>query len=182
MTVSEKLRRASRRMAFFTKAAVMLAPLSTILLFLFPDQVRAVGGAFSITAHYAELLANAVPLADRLIALGFAMIPTAIAMWGLLALMRLFEAFAAGDVFSAEALRALGNIAAALFWNVIATMATEPPISFFLSRAHALSHGSMQITLAADDAELLFLAGVAYVIARVMAEGKAVADEHAKFI
>ena len=179
MTASEKLGRASRRMAFLSKAAVMLAPLSTLLLFLFPDQVRDVGGAFSITAHYARQLHNTVPLSDRLIALAFAMIPTAIAVWGLLGLLRLFRAFASGDVFSEVPLRALCTIATALFWNVIATMITEPAISFFLSRAHALD---VHFTLAADDAELLFLAGVAYVIARVMAEAKSLADENAKFV
>jgi len=172
--------RASRRMAFLSAAAVVLVPLSTVLLFVVPDFVKKVGGDISITAHYGHLLGSAVPLPDRLIALGFAMIPTAIATWGLIALVRLFNGFRSADAFSHDTLRAFCNVAAALFWNVIATMATEPAITFFLTRAQI--HKSVSLYLGTDDVELLFLAGVAYVIARVMAEARAVAEENAKFV
>ena len=182
MTVSKALVRASKRMAFWSKAAVVITPLSTMLLFLFPDQVRMVGGDFSVTAHYGHILSNSLLLSDRLIAMGFAMIPTAVATWGMVALVRLFKRLGEGEVFSPEALRAFSDIATALFWNVLATIATEPAITYFLSRGHTPVHLYTQITLGADDVELLFLAGIAYVIARVMAEARVVAEENAKFV
>jgi hypothetical protein len=151
-------------------------PASTVALFLFPDHFHMLG---PIGAHYGHLLYGSVPLTDRLAALVFAMIPTAIATWGLLALARLFQQFAAGEVFSNDSLKALGTIAAALFWNVIASLATEPPITYFLTHAR---HFYTQITLGPDDAELLFLAGIAFVIARVMAEARNVAEENSKFV
>lgn len=180
MRISETLVRASRRMAIFSAAAVVLVPLSTVLLFVVPDFVKKVGGDISITAHYGHLLSNSVPLVDRLIALGFAMIPTAIATWGLIALVRLFNGFRSADTFSHDTLRAFCNVAAALFWNVIATMTTEPAITFFLTRAQV--HTSISLYLGTDDVELLFLAGTAYVIARVFAEAKGIAEENANFV
>jgi len=178
MTVSKALVRASNRMSFWSRAAVVAVPASTVALFVFPDHMRMLGNVF-VGTHYGQHLYGSVPLADRLEALIFAMIPTAIATWGLVALARLFRQFAAGEVFSDASLQSLGTIAAALFWNVIAAMVTEPAITYFLSRSHDVY---AQLTLGPDDAEFLFLAGIAFVIARVMAEARNVAEENAKFV
>ena len=59
---------------------------------------------------------------------------------------------------------------------------TEPAITWFLARSHTLPHGGWQLSLGYDDLELLFMAGVAYVIARAMAEAKILADENAAFV
>jgi hypothetical protein len=182
MVVSQALVRASRRMAFWSKVAVAVTPLTTIVLFLFPDQVKKAGGDFTITEHYGRLLANAVPLSDRLFALAVAMIPTAIATFGVYALVRLFRSLGKGEVFSPGALRAFCWIAAALFWNLITSIATEPAITWFLTRADALHRGGWALSLGYDDLELLFMAGVAYVIARAMAEARTLAEENAAFV
>ncbi|MGD0190301.1 MAG: DUF2975 domain-containing protein [Rhizomicrobium sp.] len=182
MTVSKGLVRASQLMARLSLAAAVLTPLGTVLLFLFPDYVRAIGGDISITAHYGKLLMASVPLLWRMIALAFAIVPTAIAVWGLLALARLFRLFSAGDVFSPDALAALSRITAALFWNVIAAFITEAPITYCLSQADLPGHRFISLGIGSDDVQLLFLAGVAFVIARVMAEARRVADENAAFV
>lgn len=177
MAVSKGLVRASRIMAWLSMAGAALGPALVVVGFLFPDLTQALGMKLSYgEAH----VIDTIVLRDRLVALPFALIPALIATWGLLALARLFRGFTQGDVFSATSLRALNQVTTALFWNVLSAFALELPVSYFLS-AHN-GHHDISLTLGSGDVQLLFLAGVAFVIARVMAEARRVADENASFV
>lgn len=181
MTISRPLARASRVMAWFSGAAVVLLPLGTAFMFLVPEGARAFG--FDMDRHGLSHLTAAVPLTDRALALACAMIPAAIATFGLVALTRLFLLFNRGEVFGRGALRALGQITAALFWNVVLAFLMEAPISYFLTRTHPPGqHGELQLSIGSDDVQILFLAGVAWVVSRVMAEARNMADENAGFV
>jgi hypothetical protein len=182
MTVSKGLVRASTIMAWLSLAGAIITPLGTLIVFVFPDEVRAIGGDINIGAHYGKALTEHVPLLWRMIALACAMIPAAIAVWGLLALTRLFRLFAAGEVFSSATLNALSQITSALFWNVIASFLTEAPITYCLAQGSPPGQRSISVEIGSDDVRLLFLAGVAFVIARVMAEARRMADENAGFV
>jgi hypothetical protein len=179
MNVSKKLVSASRIMAWLSMAAVAIIPLVTAAIFLFPDATAIMDVRFS---HLGAPLTSAVPLANRVGALLCEIVPVAIAVWGLLALTRLFRLFAKGEVFSAAALKALSQVAAALFWNVLASFIAQAPISYFLTAANPPGQGNISLSLGSDDVEVLFLAGVALVIARVMAEARHMADENASFV
>ena len=179
MIVSNQLVRASRVMAWLSLMGAVIAPAAVILCFLFPDRTRFLD--MRINHLGADLLA-AVPLTDRALALVFALVPAAIASWGLLALARLFRCFAQGQIFSAGALRALSQVTAALFWNVIAAFVMQAPISFLLNYYHGPGHREISLGFGSDDVQLLFLAGASYVIARVMAEARRVADENESFV
>jgi hypothetical protein len=181
MTVSKGLARASRVMAWFSTAGIAVVPLGTAFMFLVPQWARAIG--LDMDRHGLSYLTAAVPLSDRVLALGCAMVPAAIATFGLIALTRLLRLFNRGDVFGPDALRALGQITAALFWNVLAAFIMEAPISYLLTRDHPPGqHGELQLTIGSDDVQILFLAGVAWVVSRVMAEATRVADENAGFV
>jgi hypothetical protein len=105
-----------------------------------------------------------------------------IASWGLLALAKLFRLFAAGKIFDSENLRALGQVAMAIFWNVAFGFATQAPLTYFLTHHAALGHRYISLGFGSDDVEMLFLAGATFVIARVMAEARRMADENAAFV
>ncbi len=178
MTVSRGLVRASKIMAWLSAAAVFIVPAGTAFEFVSPHLARIVG--FNFDHHGLGHLTNAVPFTDRMFALLCTLVPVAIAIWGFLALARLFRCFAAGEIFSADALRALSRVTAALFWYVLAEFLMEVPISYFLT-AHT-GHHDLSLTLGSEDVTTLFVAGVAFVIARVMAEARRVADENAAFV
>ncbi len=181
MVVSKPLARASRIMAWFSAAAVLVVPLGTAFMFLAPQWARPLG--LDVDRHGLSHLTQAVPLLDRAFALASAMIPAAIATFGLVALTRLLLLFNRGQVFGYDALRTFGQITAALFWNVLAAFLMEAPISYFLTRDHPPGqHGELQLTIGSDDVQVLFLAGVAWVVSRVMAEARRVADENAGFV
>jgi Na+-driven multidrug efflux pump len=179
MTISPQLVRASRLMAWLSTLGAVLGPAVVVGCFLFPAATRALDIHFG---HLGAELNDAVPLTDRIFAMLCALVPTAIASWGLIALAGLFRCFVAGQVFSAGALRALSHVTMALFWNVLAAFVMQAPISFFLSYHLGHGHRAVSLTLGSDDVQVLFVAGVAYVLARVMAEARRIADENEGFV
>jgi hypothetical protein len=178
MVVSKGLARASRVMSWFAAAGTVAVPAGTVFCFLAPHLARILGAG--LDHHGLSHLTDAVPLADRAIALAFASVPAGIATFGLAMLTRLLRLFHRGDVFGADSLRALALITTALFWNVVAAFVMEAPITYFLTRWQP--HAELQLTLMPDDVQILFLAGVAWVVARVLAEARRLADENASFV
>jgi len=179
MKVSRNLVRASRIMAWLSLLGAVIVPAIVIVCFLFPDSMRILDIRLN---HLGIDLIAAVPLRDRLSALPFALLPAAIASFGLVALARLFRGFAAGQIFSASALRALSQVTAALFWNVLAAFVMQAPISFFLTYYRGAGHREISLGFGSDDVQVLFVAGATYVIARVMAEARRLADENESFV
>lgn len=179
MAISPQLVRASRIMAWLSVMGAVLAPLITAFCFIWPVSTRALDVHFS---HVDIATLAAAPLADRLLALIFALIPAFIVTWGLLALARLFRAFTQGEIFSLPALRALSSVTTALFWNVVAAFVVQAPITYLISMHNPPGHRFISLGFGSDDVEMLFLAGVTFVIARVMAEARRVAEENAGFV
>lgn len=179
MPISHQLIRASRIMAWLSLTGTVLAPAVTALCFIWPVSTIGLDIRFS---HIDAASMAGVPLNDRLLALIFALIPALIATWGLVSLARLFQAFTRSEIFSLPALRALSNVTSALFWNVIAGFVTQAPVTFLLTMHNGPGHRAISLGLGSDDVEMLFLAGVAFVIARVMAEARRVAEENAGFV
>lgn len=179
MAISPQLIRASRIMGWLSVIGAILAPLVTALCFIWPVSTQALDVHFN---HIDIATVAGAPLTDRLLALIFALIPAFIVTWGLLALARLFRAFTQGEIFSLPALRALSSVTLALFWNVVATFLIQAPLTYLISRHNPPGHRFMSIGFGSNDVEMLFLAGVAFVIARVMAEARRVAEENAGFV
>jgi hypothetical protein len=79
-------------------------------------------------------------------------------------------------------LRALSSVTTALFWNVVAAFVVQAPITYLISMHNPPGHRFISLGFGSDDVEMLFLAGVTFVIARVMAEARRVAEENAGFV
>jgi uncharacterized membrane protein YraQ (UPF0718 family) len=179
MTISKKLVTASRIMQGLSLAGIVFLPVLTVTTFLWPNRYHLVDVA---QAQLGAPLTDQVPFDDRFYALLVFSIPTAFAIWALFAAARLFALFAKGEVFSRLALQSLNNVALALFFNAVASILVKPPISFLLTRDNPPGHRLMSLGIAPGDVLVLFLAGTALVIARVMTEARNVADENASFV
>jgi hypothetical protein len=168
-------------MAGLSAIAALLNLLITVLFYLLPAQMK----LLNLSAAPPDLAARVttlVPLPDRLAALGYALVPAAIASFGLFALARLFWLCSQGLVFSPGAMRAFRQVAASLLANVVAAIATQLPISFLLTLANPPGHRVLSLGFGAGDFTVLFLAGAVFVISLVMAEAQRIADEHARFV
>jgi hypothetical protein len=166
-------------MAVLAAAGAVAMPLFTIAAFVFPDQTQALDLHMG---HLGAPLTGTIPLNDRLLALLCEGVPTAFATWAMIALAQLFRCFGAGEIFTAQPLKQLSHVTVALFANVLTSFVAQAPISYFFTHANPPGHREITLSLGSDDAQLLFLAGVALVIARVMAEARRMADENEGFV
>lgn len=179
-SVSPKLARASRIMAWLALAGAAVYIALDIGTFLIPDTLNAFG---AFQAHHLGMrILSTIPLALRADALALDLVPIALLAWALIELHRLFLAYAGGDVFTEESLGRLSRIAALLFVQAAVAFVMEAPISYVLSLAHPPGHRVVTLTLSSYDVSFLFTAGVVLVIARVMAEARRVAVENAEFV
>lgn len=111
-----------------------------------------------------------------------ALIPTAIAVYGLVALYRLFRLHAAGRVFTPGNTRMLRRFALAVFGHALAKpLASTLTVLVFTIDAPP---GRRQLAIGFSQAELtaLFLGAVFLAIAWVMDEARALAEEHAQIV
>jgi len=179
MAVSKSLTAASRIMAWLSMAGFVIVPAITVYAFL--DPLRS-GWLMLDVEHMGAGLTAAVPEAQRVCALCFALIPVGFDMWALWSLGRLFRFYARDEVFSLGALRALNHVALALFWGVLAGVLAQAPISYILSFHNGPHHREISLGIGSGDIAWLFIAGTVLVIARVMGEARRVADENAAFV
>jgi hypothetical protein len=171
----------SRVMAWATLAAAVALPLAVLATYLAPEQT----GPLNLRLYHlsaGRTLSERIPLDDRMLAFACALVPLAIAVWGLLSLRRLFELFAAGDIFSAATSKTLGALSLALFGFVVTAFIAQAPISYLLMRSHPEPRFVFAISIGLEDLVALFAAAVVAVIARVMSEATRVADENANFV
>jgi hypothetical protein len=172
-----KLSRAMSKIALLGAAAYLA---SEILVFIEPDFMNVIGA--TEMHHTGAKITSAIPLIFRLAALAIELIPTALVVWALLELHRLFLLYATSDEFSPAALRHLSRLATLMFLFVPVSFLLEAPVSCALTWARGPGHREISLTLTSYDVSFLFMAGVVLVIARVMAEARSMADENASFV
>jgi len=183
MQVSRKLRTASSVMAWLSLLGAGVLFIAVPLAYLAPVNFLDAGGIkLGIHASFASGLeiTTAIPFFYRLAALAVAMLPTGLTLWALLVLFRLFRAYAAGQVFDDAALNWLKRLAGLLFLIVLTSKAGEAATTYIVSLSQ--SRRWFGVSFTTDDLTWLFVAGVAVVIARVMAEAHKLARENETFI
>jgi hypothetical protein len=177
--VPPKLARLSRVMAALSVLGMAALPVLVAVTFLYPDNTQWL--MFNMS-HTGETLSAAIPIHDRIEALACEIVPVGLVLWALWSLAQAFARYAGGDVFSAEPLRHLYNVARALFLFVLADFVMQAPVSYLLTYWHGPGHREISLSFGTDDVARLFVAGAVLVIARVMAEARRVADENAGFV
>ncbi len=182
MQVSRNLRTASTVMAWLSLMSALLMAIAVPLAYLVPNPIIHLGGTLAGTAigFTADNITSATPLVYRVATLAAASIPVGLGIWLLATLFRLFRSYASGQVFDAAAIAHLNRVASLMFWTVLTAKLSEAVQSAIL----ASSAGKFAVTFGITTAWFgyLFVAGVALVIARVMAEAQRLADENAKFV
>lgn len=180
MAVPSKLRTASSVMAWLSLAFAVLLVIAVPVGFLAPDLTLGGMGRGLMLRIMEEGVTASIPFPYRAGAMVVAAIPVALAVWGLISLYRLFRFYAAGKVFEAESLKCLNLVTALLFWFVLARIVCTTLKDVILHLPSRELH--LAISFSTTEFGMLFLAGVALVISRVMAEAKRLADENATFI
>jgi hypothetical protein len=179
MAPPTKLARLSRIMSVLSLGGMILIPALVTAIFLHPDTTQFLMLRLD---HLGADLTAKVPLQYRIDALACEAVPLGFTVWAMWSLRQLFASYAIGEVFSADPLRHLNNVANALFLGVLADFVMQAPISYLLTWYLGPHHRSISLSFGSNDAAWLFIAGTVLVIARVMAEARRVADENAAFV
>ena len=109
-------------------------------------------------------------------------LPLACLIWGLLRVRRCFEAFAEGRFFTLDNIHGLRDFAVAVFASTLLKPVAGAALSILLSWQTYATGKTLVVNFGSDALLAVFFAGLIAVIAAVMAEAMAIADENAQFI
>ncbi len=117
-------------------------------------------------------------------AAGFAIsfVPLACLILALISARRCFDAFAVGNFFGRDALKGLRNFALGLLASALLKPFSAAALSVLLSSDAPAGQHRLTLGFGSDTMLALLAAGIIAVIAWVLAEASALADENAQFI
>lgn len=173
MDTTARLARASRRLRLIFTTLLVLLPLADVLAWLYINDLGQ-DWQHNLLPAYAR---PPLPASARIMGLGASVLPMAAALYGIVALIRLFRLYEAGVVFREANVRCFRDLSRALLGWFAAGIVYQP----FMSLALTLHHppGQRQITLGLGTADLTaLLVGLTLaVVAWVMDEGRKLQEE-----
>ncbi|MDX2222693.1 MAG: DUF2975 domain-containing protein [Rhodospirillaceae bacterium] len=110
------------------------------------------------------------------------LVPTGLLVYGLMWLRRLFAAFAAGQVFSADNARAIRVFAWSIIGLHIAQIFTLGLSSIIITMLNPPGQRVLAFGLSSDQVLALFVGLVFVLIAHVLEEGRRIADDNAAIV
>jgi hypothetical protein len=170
------IKRISRYAAILTGTSVIAAP-----------PLLALYAASGLASHHPWLTllhvnAAALDPAARLALFAVTLAAMAPMLWGLDQVRRLFQGYAAGEVFTRRAAARFGRFALALLLTAVTGPLAVTALSLVLSRLGTVTPPSGVISVSSSDIGLLLIASVIWVIASVLHAAAGLADENASFI
>lgn len=170
-------------LAWLATADLVLLPLINTAMILFPHLLDVLPADMTMRMSRDMSWSAATPLPYRIGIFFAEAVPTALSLWAIWSLRQLFLGYARGDVFSEKALRYLRWIAIGLLASELADALLATPLDSLLA-SWPLGPGKRAISLGfgTNDIGQLFSAGIAFVIARVMAEARRIAADSAEII
>ncbi|WP_407528307.1 DUF2975 domain-containing protein [Methylobacterium oryzisoli] len=173
-----RLRRLSRAMAALCLALGAGVPLALAVYWLVAPTPAILAKAGLPSPEGGAVLG--LPL--RLAALAVSLVPVAVLLRGLMHARACFRAFAAGRIFAAEAVESLRGFAVAVFGATLLQPVAGAALSVLLSWGGPSGRGALVVSVGSDTLLSLLFAGTVAVMALVLAEALALADENAQFV
>ena len=165
-----------------------LAAACLVLLIALPAIVLGYGAVAD--ASSLALRANLKPLAiqnelhawQRVAGAALMMLPVGFLSAGLWQARRCFAGFAAGQLFTLEAVRQLRRFAAWVMASALAAIGVGPALSVVLTLTNAPGTRQLAIGVGSDHALTLLFAAVVWWMAEVIGQGQSLAEENAAFV
>jgi hypothetical protein len=166
----------------------ILAAACGLLVWALPLAVLAYWGLAETTelAAQAQLpidaIQNALTLAQRVAGALLTCIPVGLLLRGLWSARTCFQDFAQGQVFTPQAVRGLRRFAAWTMASVLAGMLLVPALSVLLTLHNPPGMRHLAVALGSDHIFTLLFAGVVWLMAAIIGQGQALAEENAAFV
>jgi hypothetical protein len=175
-------RHAMQRSSGWLALACLLLILALPLLVLYYWAVADTG----LLAVHANMLPATIqaPLQDwqRLCGATLTCLPVALMMRGLWEARLCFKQFAAGQVFTAQAVQRLRSFAGWIMASSLVSILIAPIMSVVLTFNNAPGNRHVAIGIGTDHVLTLLFAAVVWVMAAVIAQGQALAEENSSFV
>jgi hypothetical protein len=181
LTVSrpdDRLIRLSRVMSWLTTLGIGLIAVLLLVGVVHPGWMRNIALAKLGAAGIALPI---TPLGQALAGVVL-LVPVGVMLYGLLAVRRLFQAFARGEIFSANTARQLQIFAATVLLQCPLGPLTSAGFSAALSVGNPPGERAIMIAFSMNDYFALIIGGVLFAAATIMREGARIADENASFV
>jgi hypothetical protein len=172
------LRRTSRALAAACSLLLWGLPPALLAYWLLAD--------IAMLAAQAQLTPSAIqgaitPL-QRLAGALLTGVPVGCMLRGLWEARQCFRAFALGHVFTQQAAQGLRYFAAWVIASVLAGMLLVPALSVLLTLNNPPGMRHLAIALGSDHIFTLLFAGVVWLMAAIIGQGQALAEENAAFV
>jgi Protein of unknown function (DUF2975) len=109
-------------------------------------------------------------------------LPVSLMVRGLWEARLCFKQFAAGHVFTAQAVQRLRSFAGWIMASSLASILVGPVISVILTINNAVGNRQLAIGIGTDHVLTLLFAAVVWVMAAVIAQGQVLAEENSSFV
>jgi hypothetical protein len=184
---SVSLAQFSRRMATITLLLIILMLVLNAAVWLFPALASkdGLGLGFALSDRQLSDMTSAAavfPWWQTLGAIVLSSIPLIALAFGLRALRRLFQCYATGEYFSAEAAGHLGKVGRAVALWVLLDFLCEPMLSLWITQNAPVGERMVTLSVTASTFVALFMAGCISIIARILSQASEVDSENRTFI
>ena len=175
---NQRVQRFSALLAWACLAAAIALPFGVLAYWLLADSTElAALGHLRAEAVQGYLLAWQ-RLAGALVTLA----PAGLASLGLWHAHRCFRGFSRGEVFTAGAVRRLRSFAGCMGGSALAAIVAGPVLSVLLTWGNPPGMRQLTLGIGSDHLFTLLFAGMVWLMAAVIGQGKALADENASFV
>ena len=171
-----KIRKLSGFFVLLISVMLVAIPLYNAIYWTFLNHLPDVLITKNITTSI-PLVENYLPVQWRLVGFVVGLFPLSALIWGLINIRRLFVYYREGSVFSFEHVRIFRKTATALIWWVFLSIIYESAKSILFSMGNPPGQRVVSVGFSSSDFTTLFVAGMVYVIAWVMDEGRIMAEE-----
>lgn len=164
----------------FQTIFIALPALLVVAWLTSPESLVMLGGVINLSfipRPYSSNILHELSTTDRLLGFGISAIPTAIALYILYSLIKLFKLYEKGEIFSINNVRYLRNIGYALLISQIISPIYEGLMGVALTWHNPPGHRFASITLNQTNVGIVFTALLVILISWVMAEGCRLREE-----
>lgn len=181
MTDLQRLSALSRVLGWICLALIVFLPVSVLVAWLNYD-VFGAGLAERLGIGQEHGVPDALMPVQIAMGIGVMMVPVGLMMFALWNLRRLFMGFGAGQIFTLENTRSLRIFAWSAMAVIVVQFFTDGLLSVVLTLNNPPGQRVLALSLSSEQIVALFIGAVFVVIARVLEEGRKLADENASIL
>jgi hypothetical protein len=131
----------------------------------------------TVNVDSTQLIPNPLSIQLQLIGFVISLFPLSALIYGLLNIRKLFSFYQEGVIFSFEHVNIFKKISKALIWWVFFSILYQSAKSILFSIGNPPGQRTVSVTFSSPEITILVIAGIVFVIAWVMDEGRILAEE-----